>query len=159
MEPLSIDVEALRRPSWSPAEAANAALVADFVQLLMNEHDFAALEDRFGGGAYRQHNHGIRDGLDGVIETVGGLVKRFPEYAYDVKHILVDDDVVVFHSHATLRAAHRGNDRKGFNITDRWRVQNGELVEHWDSIQPMDLFARCYVLLTGGRVRNNNGSY
>ncbi|MEM9513262.1 MAG: nuclear transport factor 2 family protein [Actinomycetota bacterium] len=159
METLSIDVQTLRRPSWSAEETANAELVATFVHLLMNEHDFASVRDRFRASAYRQHNHAIRDGIDGVIDTVSGLVKRFPEYGYDVKHILADDDVVIFHSHATLRAKHRGDDRRGFNITDRWRLDGGEIVEHWDSIQPMDRFARSYVLLTGGRVRNTNGTY
>ena len=76
-----------------------------------------------------------------------------------MKHVLVDDDIVTIHSHATLRSSHRGNVRKGFNITDRWRVADGELVEHWDSIQPIDLFGRLYTLTSGGRVRNTNGSY
>ncbi|MEL6890471.1 MAG: nuclear transport factor 2 family protein [Actinomycetota bacterium] len=156
---MSIELDELRRPTWSSEEAANAALVADFVQLLMNEHDLEGVRARFGSGSYRQHNHGIADGLDGVLETIGALVKRFPEYGYDVKHILVDEDIVTVHSHATLRKSHRGNQRKGFNITDRWRVKDGQLVEHWDSIQPIDFFGRFYALVTGGKVRNDNGSY
>ncbi|MEM9460641.1 MAG: nuclear transport factor 2 family protein [Myxococcota bacterium] len=159
METLSIDLETLRRPNWTPQEASHAALVADFVRLLMNEHDFDAVRARYGNDAYRQHNHGIPDGIDGVIQTVGDLVKRFPDYTYDVKHILVDGDTVVFHSHATLRRAHRGNARKGFNITDRWRIADGVIVEHWDSIQPIDGFGRLYALMVGGTVRNDNGTY
>ncbi len=159
METLTIELEKLGRPTWSAEEAANVALVADFVRLLMNEHDFDALRDRFGSSTYVQHNHGIADGIEGVIKTVGDLTKRFPDYTYDVKHILVDGDIVVFHSHATLRESHRGNPRRGFNITDRWRIDNGEVVEHWDSIQPIDLFARFYGLVAGGRVRNDNGTY
>ena len=159
MDSLTIELDDLRRPSWSPEEAANATLVADFVRLLMNEHDFDAVRDRYGSGDYVQHNHGIGDGLEGVIETISDLTKRFPDYSYDVKHILVDDDIVTFHSHATLRASHRGNPRKGFNITDRWRVVDGEIVEHWDSIQPIDLFSRLYAVVSGGRVRNDNGTY
>ncbi|MDJ0770115.1 MAG: nuclear transport factor 2 family protein [Ilumatobacter sp.] len=159
METLTIDLNDLGRTGWTPEEQANAALVAEFVRLLMNEHDFEAVRDRFGSGAYLQHNHGIADGIEGVLETIGRLVKRFPDYAYDVKHILVDGDIVTFHSHATLRRSHRGNPRKGFNITDRWRVVEGNIVEHWDSIQPIDLFARFYILVSGGRVRNDNGTY
>jgi len=159
MDTLTIDLDDLRRPTWSPEEAANVALVADFVRLLMNEHDFEAIRARYGSGDYLQHNHGIADGIEGVLATVGGLVKRFPDYTYDVKHILVDGDIVTLHSHATLRKSHRGNPRKGFNITDRWRVVDGEIVEHWDSVQPIDLFARLYVLVSGGKVRNDNGTY
>ena len=159
MDTPTIELNDLRRSSWSPEEAANAELVVDFVRLLMNEHDFEKLRVCYGSGAYTQHNHGIADGIEGVIKTVSDLVKRFPEYSYDVKHVLVDDDIVTLHSHATLRASHRGNQRKGFNITDRWRVVDGEIVEHWDSIQPIDLFGRVYALFTGGRVRNDNGTY
>ncbi|MEM9874560.1 MAG: nuclear transport factor 2 family protein [Myxococcota bacterium] len=159
MNTLSIDHQRLRRPNWTEQEANNAALVTDFVRLLMNEHDFAAVRARYGHGAYVQHNHGIADGIEGVIETVSDLVKRFPDYAYDVKHIVVDGDLVVFHSHATLRSSHRGNARKGFNIMDRWRIQDGAIVEHWDAIQPIDAFGRMYALLVGGTVRNDNGTY
>lgn len=159
MDTLAIDLTDLRRPTWTQQEASNAELAAEFVRLLMNEHDFDAVRDRFGSGAYVQHNHGIGDGIEGVLATVGGLVRRFPEYAYDVKSVLVDGDMVVFHSHVTLRRSHRGNPRKGFNIMDRWRVVDGRLVEHWDAMQPIDLFGRCYLLLTGGIVRNGNGSF
>ncbi len=159
MQTLTIELEDLRRPTWSPDEEANAALVLEFVRLLMNEHDFEAVRERFGSGQYVQHNHGIADGIEGVLTTIGDLVKRFPDYTYDVKHVLVDGDIVTLHSHATLRKQHRGNPRKGFNIIDRWRVADGELVEHWDSIQPIDLFGRLYALVTGGKVRNDNGTY
>jgi len=159
MDTTTLELADLHRSSWSTGERANAHLVAGFVQLLMNEHDFEAVRSRYGSGEYRQHNHGIADGLEGVITTVSKLTKRFPDYSYDVKHILVDDDIVTLHSHATLRESHRGNDRKGFNITDRWRVADGKIVEHWDSVQPIDLFGRLYALFTGGAVRNQNGTY
>ncbi len=159
MDTLTIELDDLQRTTWSAEERANAAVVADFVRLLMNEHDFDAVRAQHGSGDYVQHNHGIADGIEGVLQTVGELVKRFPDYTYDVKHILVDGDIVTFHSHATLRRSHRGNPRKGFNITDRWRVVDGKIVEHWDSIQPIDLFGRFYMLVSGGRVRNDNGTY
>ncbi|MEM7093145.1 MAG: nuclear transport factor 2 family protein [Actinomycetota bacterium] len=145
--------------SWTETETDNAALVVEFIHLLMNEHDFDTVRSRFGSGTYTQHNHGIADGLDGVIDTVGDLTKRFPDYSYEIKHVTADGDVVVVHSHATLKASHRGDDRKGFNIIDRWRVADGQLVEHWDAVQPIDLFGRLYTLFTGGRVRNDNGTY
>ncbi|MEM9466883.1 MAG: nuclear transport factor 2 family protein [Actinomycetota bacterium] len=159
METPTVELDALSRPNWTPEEAANAALVADFVRLLMNEHDFDAVRRLYGNDAYVQHNHGISEGIEGVITTVSDLVKRFPEYSYDVKHIHVDGDIVIFHSHATLRAKHRGDDRKGFNIIDRWRIVDGTIVEHWDAIQPIDRFARVYTLMAGGKVRNDNGTY
>lgn len=159
MQTHSVEITPFARPHWTPEEVANAALVADFVQMLMNEHDFAGVRNRFGNDAYVQHNHGIADGIEGLIKTLTDLTKRFPDYGYDVKSINVDGDIVIFHSHATLKASHRGNDRKGFNITDRWRIEDGLIVEHWDSIQPIDRFGRIYALMVGGKVRNDNGTY
>jgi len=159
MDTLAIDLRDLRRPTWTPEEAANAELVMDFVRLLMNEHEFDAVRERFGSGSYVQHNHSIADGIEGVIATVSGFVRRFPDYAYDMKSVLVDDDMVVLHSHVTLRDSHRGNPRKGVNIMDRWRVEDGRLVEHWDAVQALDLFGRLHTLLAGGTVRNEHGSF
>ena len=154
-----VELDTHTRPNWSPDERANASLVAGFVQALMNDHDFDTLRRVYGNDAYVQHNHGIAEGIEGVISTVSDLVKRFPEYSYDVKHVHVDGDTVIFHSHATLKAKHRGDDRKGFNIIDRWRIADGQVVEHWDAIQPIDRFGRIYALMTGGKVRNANGTY
>ncbi|MEM8708996.1 MAG: nuclear transport factor 2 family protein [Actinomycetota bacterium] len=155
----TVELQSLARPNWTPEEAANAELVVGFVHALMNAHDFDAVRRVYGNDAYVQHNHGIAEGIDGVIATVSDLVKRFPEYSYDVKHVHVDGDIVIFHSHATLKAKHRGDDRKGFNIIDRWRIADGQIVEHWDAIQPIDRFGRIYALMVGGKVRNANGTY
>ena len=65
---------------------------------------------------------------------------------------------MIFHSHATLEAKHRGDDRKGFDIIARWRIADGQVVEHWDAIQPIDRFGRISVLMTGGTIRNANGT-
>ena len=101
----------------------------------------------------------FRKGIDGLVGVVEAFAKRYPDYCYDVKRIIVDGDHVVFHSHATMKKADRGNDKKGLNITDTWKLRDGQIVEHWDSIQPIDGFMRLYVLLTGGKIRNPNGVF
>ena len=155
----TVDIAPHEKPYWTDTERANAELVADFIRTLMNEHDFDAVLERFGGGSYRQHNRSMRDGVPGVIENVKGLVKRFPEFSYDVRGIVASGDLVVVHSHSTLRAKDRGNEKRGFVIFDQWRVVDGTLVEHWDAIQPLDLTARMFVLFSGGRIRNDNGLF
>ena len=71
----------------------------------------------------------------------------------------MDGDYVTFHSHATLKEEDRGNDQKGMNIIDTWKIENGKIVEHWDSIQPLDVFMRFYVGLNGGDIQNANGVF
>ena len=154
-----IDFSQLEQSHWSTRERANAQQVIEFVQLLMNEHNFDEVRQRYGNQAYRQHNRIIKDGIEGVITTVSKLVKQNPEYSYDVKRLMVDGDLVTIHSHATLSAKHRGNESQGFNIMDTWRLKEGQLTEHWDTIQGLNFAMRLYSLIAGGAVRNNNGVF
>lgn len=154
-----INFGALKQTHWTEIETENALLVADFVQNLMNTHQFDYVRNTFGNDQYKQHNRGIEDGLAKLVDFVSDFAKQFPEYSYDVKHIYVDGESVIFHSHATVKKAHRGNDQKGFNIIDTWRIKDSQIVEHWDAIQPLDWFSRFYVWMTGGKTRNTNGVF
>jgi len=87
------------------------------------------------------------------------LTKQFPEFSYDVKWIVASDDMVVFHSHVTIKAKDRGNEKKGFIITDTWRLENGEIVEHWDAIQAIQPLLRFYMWIQGGKKRNKNTQF
>lgn len=159
MDIIQINFESLKKDSWSDQEVKNVKLVIDFIQNLMNNHDFDTVAEKFGNDVYVQHNRGIPDGLNALIKYVKDFAQRFPEYTYDVKHIYADGDYVIFHSHATIKAQHRGNDKKGLNIIDTWKIKDGQITEHWDALQPMDGFMRFYNLMTGGKVRNANGVY
>ena len=159
MSTIKIDLNKLRKDSWSEQETKNVEIAVDFIQNLMNNHDFDYVKKKFGNEKYKQHNRSIPDGLDALIEYVRGFAKRFPDYTYDVKHIYADGDFVIFQSQATTNAKQRGNDGEGLNIFDTWKIVDGEIVEHWDALQPMSLFMRFYNWLTGGAVRNNNGVY
>ncbi|MEO0543901.1 MAG: nuclear transport factor 2 family protein [Pseudomonadota bacterium] len=154
-----ISIEDHVQEHWTDEEKGKVSLVIDFFQNLMNKHDFDYTLKTYGSGAYVQHNRAIADQVSGVVDYVKALVGRFPEYGYDAKFIVASGDRVVVHSHVTLRAAHRGNDRKGFIITDTFRIEDGKLAEHWDAIQPIDFFARFIVLLTGGTVANGNPTF
>ena len=159
MSTLKVNFETLKKENWSATEVENAKLISDFVQNLMNEHRFDYVKQTFGNDQYVQHNRNMQDGIDGVIGTVQQLATRYPDYTYDVKHIFADGDYVSFHSHATLQKAHRGNDKKGLNIKDTWKIRDGKIVEHWDAIQPIDWYMRFYMWLSGGAIRNSNGVF
>ena len=154
-----IDFDALKKANWSDQEVQNATVIVDFVQHLMNNHDFDYILEKYGDNPYVQHNRNIPDGIAGLVDFVGKFAKRYPEYAYDVKHILVDGEYVTFHSHATVKQAHRGDEQMGLNIKDTWRVVNGQVVEHWDAIQAINSSMRFFVWLSGGAVRNANGIF
>ena len=159
MDILQINFDEHKKSNWSEQESKNVKLVIDFIQNLMNNHDFDYVAEEFGNDIYVQHNRGIPDGLNALIKYVKDFAQRFPEYTYDVKHIYADGDYVIFHSHATLKARDRGNDKKGLNIIDTWLIKDGQIAEHWDALQPMDGFMRFYNLMTGGEIRNANGVF
>ena len=159
MDTLKINFESLKKENWSNQELENVKLIVDFVQHLMNNHDFDYIMKEYGATPYVQHNRNIPEGINGIVGFVKQFSERFPDFTYDVKHILADGDYVMFHSHATIRKKDRGNDKKGLNIKDTWKIKDGQIVEHWDAIQSMDGFMRFYALLTGGNIRNTNGVF
>lgn len=155
----TINTESLYKESWSEQELAHAKLISDFVQNLMNNHNFEYVLKHYNDSAYTQHNRNIPDKIEGLVGFLQKFVEDYPEYSYDVKHIYVDGNYVIFHSHATLEKEHRGDDTRGMNIIDTWRIEDGRIVEHWDSIQALDGFMRFYSLISGGKIRNDNGVF
>lgn len=156
METIKIDLQKLKKDTWTEEEYQNVELVVDFVQKLMNDHNFDYIMTKFGSHRYKQHNQTMTDGLGGVLKTVSEFTKSFPDFTYDVKHLYVDGANVILHSHATAKKSHRGNPQKGMNIMDIWRVENGKIVEHWDAVQAIHGFMRFYALMSGGKFRNQN---
>lgn len=144
---------------WTDEEIGNVKVVVDFFQKLMNEHDFDITLKKHGGGSYTQHNRAIPNEIPGLIGYVKTMTKRFSDYSFDVKKIYADGEYVLLHSHVTMKAKHRGNESKGFIITDTFKLKNGKLIEHWDAIQGIDFFSRFLMLLTGGSVQNNNATF
>jgi predicted SnoaL-like aldol condensation-catalyzing enzyme len=159
MDTLKINFENLRKDNWTKQETKNVQLVTEFVQLLMNDHDFDTVIKKFRNPYYLQHNRAIPDGMDALVKYVKNFSKKFPDYTYDVKHMYADGDFVIFHSQITTHKKHRGNAKKGFNVHDTWRIENNLIVEHWDSLQPMNVFLRFYYWLVGGKISNSNGVY
>ena len=158
-EILAIDLPSLEKANWTEQERKNAELVTDFVQNLMNNHDFDYILKNYDESTYMQHNRNLPDKVTGLVNFLREFVEEYPDYTYDVKHIYVDGDYVIFHSHATLDRDDRGNDQKGLNIIDTWRVEDGRIVEHWDSIQALDFSMRVYSLISGGDIKNANGVF
>lgn len=156
---LIIDLPSLQKTNWSEQEVENAELITDFVQNLMNNHNFSYILEHYNDSSYVQHNRNLPDKVTGLVNFLEEFVEDYPDYAYDVKHIYVDGDYVIFHSHATLDREDRGNDQKGMNIIDTWRIEDGRIVEHWDSIQALDFSMRVYSLISGGDIANSNGVF
>lgn len=154
-----IEVNKHMNDHWTEEEKKHVNIVVDFFQHLMNEHDFDYTLKTYGKGSYTQHNRSIPNEMPGLVSYVKTMTKRFPEYSFDVKRIYADGDYVILHSHTTMKAKHRGDETKGFIITDTFKFKDGRLSEHWDAIQPVDFFSRILFLMTGGSVKNSNPTF
>ena len=154
-----IDFNKFTKQHWTETESENVKVVIDFFQHLMNEHDFEYTIKTYGNTSYLQHNRAIPNEIEGLVGYVKNMTKRFPDYSFDVKNIFADGDFVILHSHTTMKKKHRGNEKKGFIITDTFKLKNGKLVEHWDAIQPIDLATRFLFLMIGGKIGNNNSTF
>jgi predicted SnoaL-like aldol condensation-catalyzing enzyme len=108
---------------------ANKKAVAEFYDCLINKKDFAAAS-RFIGPTYRQHNPLVADQAEGLEAFVNFLRSDFPEARSEIKRVFADGDHVILHVHSLRAPGTRGR-----AIIEIFRLENGKIVEHWDSIQ------------------------
>jgi predicted SnoaL-like aldol condensation-catalyzing enzyme len=108
---------------------ANKQRVVEFYDLLINRKDFAAAS-AYMGSYYRQHNPLVGDGPEGLAAFVDFLRTEWPEAHSDIKRVLADDDCVILHVHSK-----RSPNSRGRAIIEIFRLEEGKIVEHWDTIQ------------------------
>ncbi|MBN1458459.1 MAG: ester cyclase [Armatimonadetes bacterium] len=103
--------------------------VVEFYDALINRKDFVAVS-AFIGKHYRQHNPLVADGPEGLAAFVDFLKTEYPDAQAEVKRVLADGDYVVLHVHSV-----RVPGSLGRAITEIFRLEEGKVVEHWDTIQ------------------------
>ncbi|MEM1321602.1 MAG: nuclear transport factor 2 family protein [Bacteroidota bacterium] len=158
MKSQKVDFQKFHKSSWTALERKNFQIVADFVQGILN-HKFDEVISAYADHPYIQHNRSIPRGIKAIVNTNRKMAQRFPEFFLEPKHVYLDNDFVIFHSHVTLKAKQRGNDKKGLNVVDIWKIIDGKIVEHWDAIQPLDFMSRLFLLITGVSINNNDGVF
>jgi len=79
---------------------------------------------------YRQHNPTVAQGREGFIEFAKRFTRMFPDVNLQIKHIYEDGDTVICHNLAVLKPGEIEN-----IVFDVYRLQDGQLAEHWDCIQ------------------------
>ena len=107
-------------------------MVVEFLDMVFNQKKVKEGFDKYTGPTYRQHNPFAADGAQAAIDFLAPYLASHTEYRYDMKHVYVDGNIVVVHSHVTRDA----NDR-GSAVVDIFRIEKGKVVEHWDVVQPI----------------------
>ena len=110
--------------------AENKKLVENFINDILLNGQFDKLTTYVNPEKYLQHNSDIADGLDGL----GAALKYFEENGlvlqYDKLHKIVGEGNFVL-------TVSEGKFGKGDHVAyyDLFRIENGQIVEHWDIIQ------------------------
>lgn len=116
--------------AYSPEELKNKETVLDFYQKALNDKNFDAASKYLGN--YVQHNPLAADGPESLRKFIEFLKKNYPQSKSEIIRVIVDGDMVILQIHSVHVPNERGN-----AIFDMFRVENGKIEEHWDSIQPI----------------------
>jgi predicted SnoaL-like aldol condensation-catalyzing enzyme len=120
----------------------NKKTVRALYEAALNKKDFAEAS-KYLGAKYIQHNPIAADGPEGLKGFIGFLREKFPNNHSEIKRIFADGDYVIVHVHAVREPGTRGN-----AIIDIFRLEDGKVVEHWDTVQPIP-----------EKAANNNGMF
>jgi predicted SnoaL-like aldol condensation-catalyzing enzyme len=107
----------------------NKTLVQNFVEDILVNGKMEKLAGYFDGDNYKQHNPLIGDGLSGLGKALGEWAKQGITMKYDTVHkVLGEGNFVLVASEGHLAGKHS-------SFYDLFRVENGKIVEHWDTIE------------------------
>jgi predicted SnoaL-like aldol condensation-catalyzing enzyme len=107
----------------------NKKLVEGLVNDVFLGKNPARITDYISTEKYDQHNPGVADGLDGLGAALEGLAKAGMPMTYSKCHrILGEGNFVLVQSEGTFMKKHVA-------FYDLFRVENGKIVEHWDTIE------------------------
>ncbi|MFG6195726.1 nuclear transport factor 2 family protein [Nonomuraea sp. JJY05] len=77
-----------------------------------------------------EHSPGNPSGRDAFIEFIASA--PVAKAKLDLKRVIAEGDHVVMHYHLLPPGEERG-----IAVVDIWRMVDGQIVEHWDVVQPV----------------------
>ncbi|MDI3325943.1 hypothetical protein QKW35_16310 [Pontibacterium granulatum] len=113
----------------------NKAIVTDFVQSILIKGEMEKISQFIDGGddQYLQHNPGVADGLNGLGQALQALADQGMPMVFTKNHkILGEGNFVLSISEGQFLNQHVA-------FYDLFRLDNGKIVEHWDTIEAIPL--------------------
>jgi len=107
----------------------NKKLVEKFVNDILLDKNPEKITDYISTEKYYQHNPGVADGLDALGNALAEMAKAGMPMVYSKNYrILGEGNFVLAQSEGTFMKKHVA-------FYDLFRVENGKIVEHWDTIE------------------------
>ncbi len=80
---------------------------------------------------FKQHNPFIPDGREAFMQSFREHITKFPNHQVEIKRVIAEGDLVMVHARAT------GGPFGPLAVVNIFRVQDGQIAEHWDIFQPV----------------------
>lgn len=129
----------------------NKKVIGAFAESVFLKKDLSAVE-RFVRSDYIQHNSLVKQGAEGFKEFFSAWFVSVPDWNYTLKKIAAEgNEVWVYGTYAgTLVKDWLGipasGQRYAFDAVDVFRLQDGQLAEHWDVMDIYGLFKQLGVI-------------
>ncbi|MBV8274277.1 MAG: nuclear transport factor 2 family protein [Verrucomicrobia bacterium] len=110
----------------------NKRAVVAFFTRAFNDHEPDDAVAKYVGSQYIQHNPDTPDGPAAFAESTKKLTAKCPDVSVEIKRVIAEGNLVVTHDLVRLAPGDRG--LAGIDI---FRLEDGRIVEHWDTRQPV----------------------
>ena len=123
---------------------ANKALVEGFIRDVLKGANPGKITEYISTEQYLQHNPAVADGLDTLGKALEAMAKAGTPMVYTENHMVLGEGNFV------LAASEGQFLGKHVAFYDQFRIENGKIVEHWDTIEE---------ILPEDKWMNNNGKF
>jgi predicted SnoaL-like aldol condensation-catalyzing enzyme len=107
----------------------NKTLIKNLLDEVFMGKNPEKITDYISTASYNQHNPHVKDGLSGLDEALSYLAKAGMPMVYEKNHkILGEGNFVLSVSEGLFMKKH-------VSFYDLFRIEDGKVVEHWDTIQ------------------------
>jgi predicted ester cyclase len=119
----------------------NKELIKSFIDEVFNKHNVAAIDNYLATNL----TNGAGKTPESFKKSLAALFSGFPDLHVNTEHVLAENNfVLVFLNFiGTYRGEFEGmpptNKPVKIRSADLYRIENGEIVEHWDVVDSLDL--------------------
>ncbi|NRB47021.1 MAG: nuclear transport factor 2 family protein [Saprospiraceae bacterium] len=107
----------------------NKTFIKGFMKDILMGEQPDKITDYVSTEEYAQHNPGVKDGLAGLGEAIEALAKTGMPMEYHKNHFVLGEGNFV------LTGSEGKFMNKAVAFYDLFRIENGKIVEHWDTIE------------------------